>query len=563
MDKARIDNIFTKGRCIQVPFFQRSYVWDMENWERFLEDMENVCKNKTDYFLGTYIMKQQDASSFSEIGDVRTVIDGQQRFTTILIFFYVLYNKVNQIQSFKDTFFNRAGQICLKHNHNDVEIFEAIINGILSDEVRNKYKNNQVLKAYDYFNENVNIDKLNASTLLNKLYFVGIDVQQNEDEQQIFDTINSLGVRLTTAELLKNYLFSNVEDIELYNNTWKECFEKDVETKNFWDKLITSGSKTRNNIDMLLYSYLSIFCKKEFTIETLFNSFKEYLNEINYKNNKQDILNEIISYAKLYKDNINATCCVEVLNEKCNSINRLNIIFFGLDTTTMIPYCLFVLKNANIEEQNKIFGFLETYIMRRMVCDWSSKNYNNMFQSFIRNKILTLSDLKDEIYNTKKEYSRNAKMPDDKEIIDAVFLNGHTNKKAKGILYLLESASREDKHCTSILALNKYDLEHIMPQSWEINWILDDASPEKLTDRYNHIGLLGNKTILTSKLNRAIKNAEWIIKKNGNGIQKGLNDYASGLVTFDFKDILEWNEEQIDSRNIKLSELINSTWNIH
>ena len=186
-----------------------------------------------------------------------------------------------------------------------------------------------------------------------------------------------------------------------------------------------------------------------------------------------------------------------------------------------------------------------------------------MFQSFIRNKILTLLELKDEIYNTKKEYSKNAKMPDDKEIIDSVFLNGHTNKKAKGILYLLESASREDKHCTSILALNKYDLEHIMPQSWEINWALDEVSPEKLTDRNNHVGLLGNKTILTSKLNRAIKNAEWNIKKNGNGVQKGLSEYASGLVTFDFKNINEWNENEIDIRNAQLAELINQYWSIH
>lgn len=45
MDKARIDNIFTKGRCIQIPFFQRSYVCDVENWERFLKDMGNVCEN--------------------------------------------------------------------------------------------------------------------------------------------------------------------------------------------------------------------------------------------------------------------------------------------------------------------------------------------------------------------------------------------------------------------------------------------------------------------------------------------------------------------------------------
>ena len=369
MEKTRIDSIFTKGRSLEIPFFQRSYVWSEENWERFLEDMENVCINNKDYFMGTYIMKQQDVPSTSEIGEIRTVIDGQQRFTTILLFFYVLFQKQNQQSQFKELFFNRSGRIVLKHNHNDIEIFEALINGNLSDSLKEKYKDNQILKAYNYFDANLNLNKLNSNTLLNKLYFVGIDVLQNEDEQQIFDTINSLGVRLTTAELLKNYLFANLDDIQLYNKTWKKCFEEDLETKNFWDELITSGSKTRNNIDMLLYSYLSIFYKKDFTIDSLFSSFKDYLKEVDYKNNKESVLNQIISYANLYRDKINAACCDEALQETSSSISRLNIIFFGLDTTTVIPYCLYVLKNSDILEQQKIFNFLESYIMRRMVCD--------------------------------------------------------------------------------------------------------------------------------------------------------------------------------------------------
>ena len=187
-----------------------------------IEDMENVCINNKDYFMGTYIMKQQDVPSTSEIGEIRTVIDGQQRFTTILLFFYVLFQKQNQQSQFKELFFNRSGRIVLKHNHNDIEIFEALINGNLSDSLKEKYKDNQILKAYNYFDANLNLNKLNSNTLLNKLYFVGIDVLQNEDEQQIFDTINSLGVRLTTAELLKNYLFANLDDIQLYNKTWKK-----------------------------------------------------------------------------------------------------------------------------------------------------------------------------------------------------------------------------------------------------------------------------------------------------------------------------------------------------
>lgn len=334
-------------------------------------------------------------------------------------------------------------------------------------------------------------------------------------------------------------------------------------TKKFWDLNITSGSKTRSNIDMLLYSYLSIAYEKEFTIDTLFATFKEYLKSIDYKNNKKNILEKITQYASVYKENIDVTCCSEALKDKANSINRLNIIFFGLDTTTLIPYCLYVLKNADITEQNKIFGFLEKYIMRRMICDWSSKNYNNLFQSFIKNQILTVESLKKEIYNTKKELTRNAKMPNNDEVKNALLEINHTNKKAKGILYLLEVALRTDKHCTEILGFSKYDLEHILPQDWATNWALDidHDSIENKSNRVKHIGLLGNKTILTSKLNKSIKNANWEIKKNGSGEKYGLTAYAQGLDTFKFENIDSWNEQEIVERIKMLYQNIINIWN--
>ena len=200
--------------------------------------------------------------------------------------------------------------------------------------------------------------------------------------------------------------------------------------------------------------------------------------------------------------------------------------------------------------------------MRRMVCDWSTKNYNNMFQSFIRSEILTADALKDEIFNTKKDFSKNSKMPDNKEISEAISHNRHTNKKAKGILYLIETALRDDKHCTSLLALSKYDLEHILPQNWQSNWKMQDMTPENIQTRNEYINLLGNKTILTSRLNRAIKNAEWKIKKSGDEKHSGLDKYAAGLETFEFQNLDKWDETEIENRNTRLSNLINQIWNI-
>lgn len=91
-------------------------------------------------------MKQQDTSSGTNEGVIRTVIDGQQRFTTIILFFYVLCQKKNKPQDFKDRFFNYNNKLVLQHNYNDSEIFNAIILGELTSEIEKNIKIIKFLK---------------------------------------------------------------------------------------------------------------------------------------------------------------------------------------------------------------------------------------------------------------------------------------------------------------------------------------------------------------------------------------------------------------------------------
>ena len=94
--------------------------------------------------------------------------------------------------------------IALKHNHNDEESFNTVMN--LGEELILP-ATNHITMAYMFFKDNVKINQINPQNILTNIMFVGIDLSYDDDEQQIFDTINSLGVRLTTAELLKNYFF--------------------------------------------------------------------------------------------------------------------------------------------------------------------------------------------------------------------------------------------------------------------------------------------------------------------------------------------------------------------
>lgn len=560
MEKRKIEQIFNGSSMLEIPYFQRSYVWDEENWKRFLEDFREICIAKKEYFMGTYIMKQKPTPSGTRYGDVRAVIDGQQRLTTLILFFLVLANKNNKYEKdFESIFINRQNEIILSHNHSDKPIFELLTkNQELTDSQKEEYKNNNVYQAYLYFQKNIKPEDFDIDILLRCVYFIPIDLEANDDEQQIFDTINSLGVRLTTAELLKNTLYSNNE-IELFKETWEKCFEKDQGEKDFWDTIVGSREK-HSNLDTFLYAYINIYDDKDIRYKSLFNSYKNYLGStLNNPTMKEGFIKDLISYAEIYRKYIRPDIQSVVLSDFKNSINRLNIVFFGLDTTTLLPYCLYVLKNANPEEADKIFGYLETYIVRRMLChDWT-KNYNKKFKTMLTNKIVTFDALYKNIMDSANNEDR---LPTDLDLQKLINYD-HTNAQTRGILYLLETGLRQPgKESTSVLPLDSYDLEHIMPKDWKQYWALEPSldTPDNRDNRIYHIGLIGNKTLLAKGLNKSIKNIEYSTKKNGVADNFGYNHYAVGLKTFDFESYKNWNEDTIEKRQSKLLEQIKIVW---
>lgn len=556
--KRTIREIFNRGRNLEIPFFQRAYVWKEDQWQRFLEDMRMVSQSRKPYFLGSIILKQQETTSNQDAK--LTVIDGQQRLTTLNIFLKVLCLKTDTDGNFTETFKKqRDKSIILQHNHNDVESFNKIMNLNEIEELP-IIENDQILNAYNYFKSNITVEDINGNldffNILDYILFVGIDLYYEEDEQQIFDTINSLGVRLTTAELLKNYFF-NRDELDLYRLYWKDVYEKDEETKFFWDRVITTGRLRRTFIDLFFYSYLQIKIndnlikikaedKNEFSkVESLFDSYKALIK--NYGLDKNTILEEITTYARLFRDNFNYDIINSELTDKFG-IERLNAIIFGLDTSTLIPYVLYILKNTTDEDQrNELFGFIENYIVRRLIAHATTKNYNQLFTDrLISNGILSKDDFREYIEKSSDKINY---LPDNKDLKNAFHNIVLVNKQAAGIIYLIESKIRDRrKHGTQLLGINKYSLEHIMPKKWENHWG-KLINKEERDNRNRKLYTLGNLAIITQSLNASIRDANWIIKKKGKGDKLGLEHFSAGIETLQiFLQLNNWNEVEIENR---------------
>lgn len=386
--KAQITNIFNNATLVEVPFFQRSFVWKEDLWSRLVEDMEYVVKTNKPHFLGSIILKEGRKPLPGEVfTDCRTIVDGQQRLTTFLIFLKVLYLKLNQSVMFDFQFRIMGKMMALRHGKNDIQAFEKVMSMTKPDVLDNPEPASRIIEAYNYFVNNIDETKMDIMIILMNTQFVRIDLDADEDEQQIFDTINSLGVNLTTSELLKNYFFSR-DTISDYQEKWESVFEKDDDTKIYWDTEIETGRIKRAMIDIFFDSYFQLFIQdKRYNIsnedkimyarvDNLAQSYQHFIN--NYcDGDKNVILGPMNDYAYCFKDTFQPDYC-DMNIPSTYGIERLNVIIFGLKTSTLIPYVLYVAKNVyDQDERNKMYGILESYIMRRIIVHATTKNYNN------------------------------------------------------------------------------------------------------------------------------------------------------------------------------------------
>lgn len=574
--KRTINDIVGSNKLLEIPFFQRSYVWGEPQWERFLEDIENVCASMEQYFMGALILKQQLVSSGMPIGNVRMIIDGQQRLTTLSLLLKVLSLKTGESQLFRSQFITYDGRPVIQHNHNDEAVFNEIMmmgldsngpgqtgsaspeDGSQSDGGWEKLpETTGIAKAYNYFLEHVDPQKLNYHMICNLILFVGIDLDYNEDEQQIFDTINSLGVRLTTAELLKNYFFGR-ENVDAFMKNWSDIFEKDAETRAYWDREITTGRVKRTYIDLFFYSFLQIKIqdntyhvsaedKLRFSrLERLFESYKAFIKK--YANdNKAEILQEIRGYAPAFRNAISYDVLEEDLPGEAG-IERINAVIFSFDTTTLIPYVLYIEKNVTDEAARKeMYEYLESYIVRRVITRETTKNYNRLFsERLILNRVLSKRELVQALSDSEDTTNR---MPADEEVVKGFHESELINKYAAGVLYLIESKIRNRKmQAVQLLGIRQYSLEHLMPKKWRNHWSFE-GSPEEAEKRDHILLTLGNLTIISASLNASIRDADWETKKAGKGYKGGLRKYAEGIeILSGYLGHPVWDEGKINER---------------
>lgn len=591
-------------QILEVPFFQRSYVWNKDNWEELLDDL---LEAKTNHFLGSIILKNETTQSWEPRRNV--IIDGQQRLTTLSILTKALYdcmkneqkdifNDAKDILFYKEKSTDKEYKISIQHSFHDRQQFEEVVgrvenNKIVStilrqlDSIKVEDKTSAFLikRCYKYFYEKLSkMYSENPETLVNlwdsllnkqNNILVCIDLDASDNEQKIFDSINSAGIRLSASDTIKNTLYQRLIElsrnkekvIEYYQKTWEATFECDEATKEYWNKTKSVGRISYQNSELLLRSVAiinGIFRYDEHhTMEQLSNIYKKHILQKNEKEIK-DVIEDIISYARLYRERL--------LNFKTSDSfefgdveRRLLKILNTMENSVFIPYILYVFKKDE-NDSNKLktkLRMLEKMVMKRTIVGFNNKNYSKLMKDFIEDESgAKIAELADEVTASMMKEALKTKV---------------TNKLGTILLFWVElhRRSKNKKYDTKFLQYN-FQLEHIMPQKWEENWSnvkYVDANNKQfpLNEKYRQIrnekiSSIGNMTLLNGSLNSAVSNSSFKEKLEGSKDKKGLKHFASLSITRE--DIIdnvyekgkEWNEAEIIIREEKLANEIIEIW---
>lgn len=567
--------IFEKKMRLEVPLFQRQYVWSQEQqWEPLWEDIGRKFaeylegrKDAPVHFLGAMVLDQKQTPTTHV--ERRQIIDGQQRLTTLQLF----------LAAFRD--------FCREHGCEDLarECEAFTLNRGMGTEGDDRFKvwptrldraqfadvlsagsraalekkhplqyrkyarkpepRPRMVEAYFFFRQQLHdffvgdaggkplahethmAHRLEEcfTALKNALQVVAIDLEQDDDAQVIFETLNARGEPLLPADLLRNFIFLRAarrgEPQEvLYEAHWRR-FDAD-----FWRVQVKQGRLLRPRSDLFMQHFLSSRQGVDIPVKHLFVEYKYWIDRHRPFATVED---ELVTLSRQGEDFRRI-----IEPKRGDALYSLATFLEAFDVRTCYPLLLALL-DVGLPEADwlGVTRALQSYLLRRAVCGLTTKNYNRIFLALTRSLRRDALGAQQVISQLKASNVESAEWPTDEDFREA-WMTKHAyqvlnNPKLVWLLSRLNETYLGGK--MEVLSISSaLTIEHIMPQAWVEHWPLADGSPglsasevwattpgdvraSATRNRNAVIQTIGNLTILTQALNSSASNAAWPVKK--------------------------------------------------
>lgn len=593
--------IFMQPQRLIVPLFQRPYVWNEENqWEPLWDDVVRVAERllkspnekQQPHFLGAVVLQQVQ----NPIGlmQTRTVIDGQQRLTTLQLLLDALHAELLTVGATApaarlEALVRNAAPFCGRPEdqfkvwptNRDRPAFNAVMGASPPVDYESVgHRGERMVEAHRFFAEQAR-EWLVAegetevptraaaleSVVRDLLQMVVIDLGADENAQEIFETLNARGAQLTAADLIKNFIFQRLlecgSDVETeYQNRWRE-----FETA-FWEAEVSVGRIRYPRISVFLNHWLVSQTAEEIVAREVFDRFKRYADHES-KQSMTALLERIHRAAGIYKQfAVGATTLT-------GPVDRLSLFAYRtgvLESEVVKPLLLCLLDPERpavpAAQLQKALQVVESWMVRRMLVRATTKNYNQVIAELV--KVVDASDRSqagDVIEKFLGSQSSGSRYwPDDAEIRTEVSELLAYRRLGRGRLRMVLEAIEDHLRGWRAeheglggerVARGKYAIEHVMPRKWATHWPLDPGVLAEDRDRLVHT--LGNLTLLTGKLNSKVSNGPWI----------GTESKRAGLQAHDVlmlnRELIKsapdaWSDHAIRARTRALIDVIVQIW---
>ena len=476
-----------------IPVYQRNYEWTEHQCKQLLEDIYRVATNDKiiAHFIGSIVFIHDDV--YTTGTKELVIIDGQQRLTTITLLWIVLYRKSKEVgnQKLADEIYRKylvnefseeeeEEKLKLKPTKDNDKAIKALIRG----DVRETFKDySRLIENYNYYFykiKNEDIDTIKKG--ISKLIYVEISLERGKDDpQKIFQSLNSTGLDLTQADLIRNYILMGLkpkEQKKIYENYWSQI-----------EELTTLKESGINKLSDFIRDFLTLRYRDIPNKSKVFEAFKEKCI-FERTEDLEVLLVELKKYSEIYSKLMNPNL------EKDYNI-RKNIDYINrMELSVSYPFLIEVYNDYQELKIDKnlfveVLRLIQTYVWRRFIIGLPTNALNKVFMKLYE-------DIKIEKYLeslqlalVKKKGSQ--RFPKDNEIYEELKIKDMYNIQSKNKNYYLEVLENyKNSEYIEIEGNDKISIEHIFPQNPDPKWKynMKDEEYNKMKEMVNTIGNL-------------------------------------------------------------------------
>lgn len=540
-----------------IPVYQRNYDWTQNQCKQLLDDILEVGTNQkmNAHFIGSIVYIHDDVYTSSRIKEL-TIIDGQQRLTTLTLVYLVLYRLAKElndealVSEISETYLiNKFAQEPEKLKLRPTVNNDRALKYLLRNDGNEEYNEfSKIIINFNYFKSRVTEENFQFVMLgLSKLMFVEVSLDRDKDDpQRIFESLNSTGLELSQADLIRNYILMglNRRNQELiYQNYWEVI-----------ERLAKDETSNISRVSDFIRDYLTLENNKIPNKNRVYEEFKgKYptttLDEL------ESVLASIKSLVKYYNKLINPK------NENDKDI-RIQLEYINrLEINVAYPFLMKVYEDfANSMIDKEIFiqvlELIQSFTWRRFIVGFGTEGRNKIFMT-LYDKV----ESNNYLYSIQKallKLTGNSRFPKNSETINALREKDVYNIKPKNRTYLLERLENfENNEPVFIEGNSDITIEHIFPQNPDRQWKNELSEEDYNFIKENFLNTVANLTLSgnNGKLSNKIFSYKRDLENAGYKASRlWLNKYLSELEV--------WNKAEVEKRFDTISERFLEIWKL-